>query len=426
MTETVSTYIQWHAERVREDQGWIVRALATRITVEELREAYEQVRRSGATGVDGVTWDEYGENLISNLEDLHKRLKEQRYRAPPVRRAWIPKDGGRRPLGIPTLEDKVVQRVVKEMLEPIYEVEFKDCSYGFRPGRDAHQAISAIRDSCMEHNIRWIIDADISKCFDTIDHAKLKEVMQKRIQDGSILRLVGKWLNAGVMDGLELSYPEAGTPQGGVISPLLANIYLHYVLDEWFYEQAKPCLKGNVCLVRYADDFVIGFEHEDDARRVMAVLPKRMEAFGLTIHPEKTRLVDFRVPVGAEKGNTFNFLGFTLYWAVSRKGYWVVKKRTISKRKARAIKRNHLWCKLHRHEPIEDQHKKLTQKLRGYYNYFGVIGNYDAIMSVYHWTKLAWKKWLGRRGAKAPLTWAKFNQILVKYPLPMPHICHGV
>lgn len=426
MTQTISTYIQWHAANVKEDAEWRVKNLATKITVELLNEAFEETRKGGATGTDEVTWNDYDKNRIINLRDLHNRLKEQRYRAPAVKRAWIPKEGGKRPLGIPTLEDKVVQRAAKMLLEPIYEAVFRDSSYGFRPGRSAHQAITKIRNGLMNHNIRWIIDADITKCFDTINHAQLIQVIKQRIEDGGMIRLIGKWLNAGVMDGLELSYPEAGTPQGGVISPLLANIYLHYVLDEWFEDTVRPRMKGNCFLVRYADDFVIGFEHEEDAKRVMDVLPKRMEKYSLAIHPEKTRLIDYRKPTSDKKGNTFNFLGFTLYWSISRRGFAIVKKRTMSKRKQRAIKRNELWCKHNRHETVEYQHERLSQKLRGYYNYFGVIGNYDAIMAVYHWTKIAWKKWLGRRGAKKPLTWEKFNAILKTYPLPMPHIVHAV
>lgn len=426
MTQTISTYLQEHAKRVRENAEWRVKNLTTKLTVELLNDAFEGTRKGGAIGTDEITWGDYDKERSRNLCDLHRRLKEQRYRAPPVKRAWIPKEGGKRPLGIPTLEDKVVQRAAKMLLEPIYEAVFRDSSYGFRPERKAHQAITEIRNGIMERNIRWIIDADITRCFDTIDHNQLIEVVKRRIEDGSMIRLIGKWLNAGVMDGLELSYPEAGTPQGGVISPLLANIYLHYVLDEWFEDVVKPRMKGNCYLIRYADDFVIGFEREEDAKRVMGVLPKRMEKYHLAIQPDKTRLVDFRKPGGGSKGNTFDFLGFTLYWSVSRRGYWVVKKRTMGKRKLRAIKRNQLWCKHNRHETVEYQHKRLSQKLQGYYSYFGVTGNYAAIMAVYHWTKLAWKKWLGRRGAKKPLTWEKFNAILRTFPLPMPHIIHAI
>ena len=425
MTQTVLTYVQWHAERAREDKDWVVDNLATRLTVDLLEAAYKQISRKGATGVDGVKWNDYAENLKSNLEDLHKRLKEQRYRAPSVKRVWIPKEGGRRPIGVPTLEDKVVQKAVSMLLEPIYEVDFEDCSYGFRRGCSAHEAITAIREGIRLDNVRWIIDADIRQCFDTIDHAKLQELIRRRIGDGNIRRLIGKWLNAGIMDGVELSYPETGTPQGSVLSPLLANIYLHYVLDEWFVNEVKPRMKGNVFLVRYADDFVIGCEHQDDAERIMKVLPKRMEKYSLSIHPEKTKLVEFREP-SSKKGNTFDFLGFTFYWARSRKGNWVIKKRTIGKRKQRAIKRNNLWCKNNRHEPVKWQHERLSQKLRGYYNYFGVVGNYAAIESVHHWTKCAWKKWLGRRGGKKPMTWGRFNRILQTFPLPEPRIIHAI
>jgi len=425
MEQTVLPYIQWHVERAKESNEWEVRSIAHLITVDLLEVAYKTIRRNGATGTDKVTWEEYGRNLRENLTNLYERLKGQRYRAPAVKRVWIPKDDGQRPLGLPTLEDKVVQKAVYMLLEPIYEVDFKDCSYGFRRGRNAHQAITEIRNGCRLDNINWIIDADIRKCFDTIDHAKLQEVIRRRIADRNIRRLIGKWLNAGIMDGLELSYPESGTQQGSILSPLLANIYLHYVLDEWFVNEVQPRMKGNVFLVRYADDFVIGCEHQEDAERIMKVLPKRLEKYSLSIHPEKTKLVDFRVPTD-KKGNTFNFLGFTLYWARSRKGNWVIKKRTIGKRKQRAIKRNNLWCKHHRHKPVKMQHERLCQKLQGYYNYFGVIGNYAAIAAVHHWTKCAWRKWLGRRGGKTQMTWERFNRLLETFPLPKPRIIHGI
>jgi group II intron reverse transcriptase/maturase len=311
------------------------------------------------------------------------------------------------------------------LLEPIYEEEFRDCSYGFRPGCSAHEAITAIRNNCGKGNMRWIIDADIQKCFDTIDHAKLQEVLKRRVVDKSLLRLIGKWLNAGIMDGLELSYPESGTPQGGVVSPLLANIYLHYVLDEWFAEVVQPRLRGKAFLVRYADDFIIGCEEEVDAYRIMDVLPKRMAKYSLSVHPEKTQLVDFRKPV-VNKGNTFDFLGFTFYWSRNRDDYWVIKKRTTRRRKQRVIKSNNLWCKRHRHEPIKWQHERLSQKLQGYYNYFGVTGNYASIHAVYYWTQCSWHKWLNRRGGKQPITWEKFRRILETFPLPQPQIIHRV
>jgi group II intron reverse transcriptase/maturase len=278
----------------------------------------------------------------------------------------------------------------------------------------------------MYENLRWIIDADIMQYFDTIKHELLKDVVKQRVEDGRIVRLIGKWLNAGIMDGKKLSYPETGTPQGGVISPLLANIYLDQVLDAWFEDVVPHYLRGRVRLIRFADDFVIGCEYEEDAHRVMAVLHKRLEKYGLKIHPDKTRLVDMRIPTKGKKGNTFNFLGFTFYWARSRRGYWVIKKRTMAKRKQRAIKRNWLWCKRNRHESVKHQHKRLSQKLQGYYNYFGVIGNYGAIMAVYHWTKMAWKYWLGRRGGKRRLTWERFEAILVTFPLPTPRIVHNI
>ncbi len=288
-----------------------------------LVEAFNRTRKSGAPGVDGQTADDYGLNLLDNLESLRDRAKSGAYRAPPVRRVRIPKGTGSetRPLGIPTLEDKVLQRAVVLALEPIYEQDFLNCSYGFRPGRSAHQALQAVWQQVMDLGGCWLLEVDIRKFFDTLDHAHLRELLRQRVRDGVLLRLIDKWLSAGVLEGMELTYPEAGTPQGGVISPLLANVYLHYVLDVWFEAEVKPRLKGRAFLVRYADDFVMGFACEADARRVLDVLPKRFGKYGLTIHPDKTRLVPFLRPprrpaaagsASAPPPGSFDFLGLTL------------------------------------------------------------------------------------------------------------------
>src|SRR5262249_55323150 len=304
-----------------------------------LAEAYQRTRKDGAPGVDGQTADGHGLSLLDNLTSLLARAKSGAYFAPPVRRVHIPKGTGpeTRPLGIPTLEDKVLQRAVVMALEPIYEQDFRDCSYGFRPGRSAHQALAALWQQTMDLGGCWLLEVDIRKFFDTLDHAQLRSLLRQRVRDGVLLRLIDKWLQAGVLEGRELTYPEAGTPQGGVISPLLANVYLHYVLDEWFEEVVKPRLKGRAFLVRYADDFVMGFACEEDAHRVLGVLPKRFGKYGLTIHPEKTRLVPFRRPSsrppaagseGVPPAGSFDFLGFTHFWSGSQKGSWVVKRKT--------------------------------------------------------------------------------------------------
>jgi len=288
--------------------------------------AYWGTRRDGAVGVDGITAADYEADLAANLRSLLDRAKSGSYRAPPVRRVHISKGPGSsetRPIGIPTLEDKVLQRAIVMLLQPIYEQDFKSCSYGFRPGRSAHQALEDLRQQLMKSGGGWVQEVDIRKFFDTLDHAHLRELLRRRVRDGVVLRLIGKWLNAGVMEGGAVTYPSTGSPQGGVISPLLANVYLHYVLDVWWEEVVEPRLRGRAFLIRYADDFVIGFTDESDARRVMEVLPKRFGKYGLSIHPDKTRLVPFARPQeqkgrGGPQGGTplrtFDFLGFTHYW----------------------------------------------------------------------------------------------------------------
>src|SRR5262252_9131563 len=274
------------------------------IDMEWMQEAYRQTRKDGAPGIDGVTAQAYEANLEVNLQDLLDRIRSGRYVAPPVRRAYIPKaDGSQRPLGIPTFEDKVAQRAIAMLLEPIYEQDFLACSYGFRPGRSAHDALRALDRAVHRGEVSWILEADIASFFDSVDRKTLMKMLQARVADGSLLRLVGKCLHVGVLDGAEYTEPDLGTAQGSVLSPLLGNVYLHYALDLWFEREVKPHLRGKAILVRYCDDFVIGFERQDDAERVRDVLGKRLGRFGLTLHPDKTRLLPFwRPPVGQQKG----------------------------------------------------------------------------------------------------------------------------
>jgi RNA-directed DNA polymerase len=396
-----------------------------------LGEAYNRTRKDGAPGVDGQTADDYGLDLRANLLSLLDRAKSGTYRAPPVRRVRIPKGTGNetRPLGIPTLEDKVLQRAVVMALEPIYEQDFLDCSYGFRPGRSAHQALAALWQQVMDWGGCWLVEVDIRKFFDTLDHAQLRSLLRQRVRDGVLLRLIDKWLKAGVLEEGELTYPEAGTPQGGVISPLLANVYLHYVLDVWFEQDVKPRLKGRAFLVRYADDFVMGFACEADARRVLDVLPQRFGKYGLTIHPDKTRLVPFRRPTGrpAAPGSeaeppsgSFDFLGFTHFWSRSQKGNWVVKRKTADSRFHRALTKIAEWCRLNRHRPIREQHQILSQKLRGHYQYYGVIGNHGSLQRFHYEVVHLWRKWLSRRKRRGQLSWSRFLGCLRIFVLPWP------
>src|SRR3990172_5790224 len=303
MTETsgstpISTKLERIAKLAREAPGMALTTLAHHIDIDWLKEAYRRTRKDGATGVDGQTAEEYAVNLEGNLRELLERAKSGAYRAPPVRRVHIPKGDGSqtRPIGIPAFEDKVLQRAVAMVLEAVYERDFLDCSYGFRPGRSAHQALEVLQHETVCMAGGWVLEVDIRKFFDTLDHGHLSEILCRRVRDGVLLRLIGKWLNAGVLEDGQLSHPEAGTPQGGVISPLLANVYLHEVLDVWFERDVKPRLRGGAFLVRYADDAALVFSREDDARRVMEVLPKRFGKYGLALHPEKTRLVEFRRP----------------------------------------------------------------------------------------------------------------------------------
>jgi len=407
----------------------VLKTLAHHIDEEWLREAYRRTRKDGAQGVDGQSANEYAIHLEENLRALLERAKSGTYRAPPVRRVHIPKgDGQTRPLGIPTFEDKVLQRAVAMVLEAVYEQDFLDCSFGFRPGRSAHDALGTLRDALMEMGGGWVLEVDIRKYFDAIDHGQLRNVLHQRIGDGVLLRLVGKWLNAGVMEAGELRHPEAGTPQGGVISPLLANIYLHEVLDLWFERDVRPHMGGRVKIVRYADDFVIVFEREADARRVMEVLPKRFGKYGLELHPDKTRLVEFRRPSdrgksdgdsgGGSPSGTFDLLGFSHSWGKSARGYSVVQVKTAKTRFRRALKRVADWCKKMRHRPVAEQWRLLVAKVRGHFAYFGVIGNAHALFAFSHEVYGAWRRALDRRSQRARMTWAKMRQLHQRYPLP--------
>ena len=433
---TVSTKLERIAKLAREMPQAALTTLAHHIDIDWLREAYRRTRKNGATGVDRQTAEEYAGNLEVNLRSLLERAQSGSYVAPPVRRVHIPKGDGSqtRPIGIPTFEDKVLQRAVAMVLEAIYEQSFLDCSYGFRPGRSAHQALRLVQSQTVKMAGRWVLEIDIRKFFDTLDQRQLRDIVRKRVRDGVLLRLISKWLNAGVMENGAIEYPEAGTPQGGVISPLLANIYLHEVLDEWFVRQVAPRLAGRAVLVRYADDVVIIFGNEQDARRVFDVLPKRFAKYGLTLHPEKTRLVDFRRPdrralpspdngdVRSRPG-TFDLLGFTHYWAKSRKGYWVVKQKTAADRLRRALKRIADWCRRYRHEPVRDQWTALKRKLLGHFGYFGITGNYQALHNFSVRVIGAWRKWLSRRSQRAWISVEKMRRLLERYPLPQPRIC---
>jgi RNA-directed DNA polymerase len=399
-----------------------------------LYEAYAATRPDGAVGVDGQTGADFTAHLQDNLQSLEDRAKSGTYRAPAVRRVRIPKGTGTetRPLGIPTFADKVLQRAVVMVLEPIYEQDFLDCSYGFRPRRSAHQALQSLWEQTMAMGGGWVLEVDIRKFFDTLDHAQLRALLQQRVRDGVLLRLISKWLHAGVLEQGCLTYPEAGTPQGGVISPLLANVYLHYVLDVWFEQEVKPRLKGRAFLIRYADDFVMGFACEADARRVLEVLPKRFGKYGLALHPDKTRLVTFGRPAassaapGSEPPGSFDFLGFTHHWGLSRRGYPVVKRRTSRSRLSRALTRIADWCRRHCHLPLREQWQTLGHKLRGHFGYYGITGNMEALQRFRTEVLRLWRTWLGRRHRGGGWTWSRFAGLLHRFPLPAARVVHSV
>jgi group II intron reverse transcriptase/maturase len=430
----VSTKQRQIAELARIHPEVSFTSLAHHIDLRWLHEAFQRTRKDAAVGVDGQTAEEYAKELGGNLRGLLEKAKAGTYFAPPVRRVYIPKGTGSetRPIGIPSFEDKVLQRAVQMILEPLYEQEFLNCSYGFRPERSAHDALQALWDGLMRMGGGWIIDLDIRKFFDTLDKNHLREILKRRVRDGVLLRLIGKWLNAGVLEGGEVSYPERGTPQGGVISPLLSNIYLHEVLDRWFANEVKPRLRGEAFLIRFADDAVLVFARKEDAERVMEVLPKRFGKYGLTVHPEKTRLIWFGKPQKREEGmqepprwEKFNFLGFTHYWGRSRKGVWVVKRKTESGRFTRALKRITEWCRRNRHKPLGEQQRILAQKLNGHYAYYGITGNSRCLSGFQYQVTRIWRKWLMRRSRGQYISWGRFLRLLQRYPLPAARIVHS-
>jgi RNA-directed DNA polymerase len=447
----VSTRQQRIAEIAQRKRGEPLTLLHHYIDEDWLRAAYFRLRKESAPGVDGQTVLEYGKNLDGNVKSLLKRAKTGTYKAPAVRGTRIPKPGKKkefRPLGIPTTEDKVLQKAVLMILEPIYELEFYGFSYGFRKGKSQHQALDYLWHEIMYKKVQWIIDLDIRKFFDTVKHVILRQLLHKRVRDGVIIRLIGKWLKAGVLEDGSIRYNDEGTPQGGIISPMLSNIYLHEALDKWFAAVAQPRLRGRSLIVRFADDVILGFENRIEAEKVLLALNRRFERYGLELHPEKTRLLYFGKPgksndsssdSGNDKdsdkdGNTkepgqrsFDFLGFTHYWGKSLKGKWVVKRKTASKKLREKLKKMNEWCKKYRHYPVEYQYERLCQKLKGHYAYYGITGNMRGMQQYLDRVKRIWKKWLCRRSWKNKLNWDEFNIFLKQQcPLPPAKVVHSI
>lgn len=422
--DSISPRLQRIAELARQMPEAALKTLAHHIDIDLLREAYRRTRKNGATGVDGQTAAEYESNLDENLSSLLDRFKTGTYRAPPVRRAHIPKgDGKTRPIGIPTIEDKVLQRAVAMVVEAIYEQDFKDFSWGFRPGRRMHDALAGLRNWLMSKGGAWVVEVDIQGFFDALPHAFLRGFLDQRVRDGVVRRTIGKWLKAGVMEDGAVRRGPTGTPQGGVISPLLANVFLHNVFDVWFDDEVRPRLKGASTVVRYADDIVVACVREDDARWVLAEISRRFGMFGLALHPEKTRIVHFKRPTGRDDDDgpgSFDLLGFTHHWAKSRKGNWVIKQRTAKDRLRRGCQSASEWVREHRHLPVEVQARVLGAKLRGHYSHFGIIGNSRALGCFFQAVRSLWFKWLNRRSQRRSMTWERFQVLLERYPIPQP------
>lgn len=422
--EHVLTKQERIAQLAKRVPGRALRSLSHYMDLAWLREAFRRTRKDGAVGIDGQTADAYAENLEENLGSLLDRAKSGTYRAPPVRRVHIPKGKGTktRPIGIPAFEDKVLQRAVKMLLEPIYETDFYDFSYGFRPGRSALDAVAALDRSIHRMNGGWVLEVDIKSFFDTLVHKDLRDLLRQRVVDGVVVRLIGKWLHAGVLEGGVLRYSDLGTPQGGVISPLLANIYLHEVLDTWWVKEVLPRLREEACLVRYADDFVMVFSSREEALRVQRTLPKRFARFGLTLHPEKTRLFKFHRPPprGGPKPGSFDFLGFTFYWGRSKRKSRVLKQKTAKDRLSRVLRSVGQWMKRARHLPVSVQAEALGRKLRGHYNYYGIEGNARSLRRFRAEVRRRWRYWLSRRTQRsfAKMTWDKFARLESRNPLP--------
>ena len=415
------------AERAKREPEARMLALAHHLDEELMAAAYRRIRKDAAVGVDGVTKEQYGEHLEDNLRALHTRMREGRYRHQPIRRVHIPKAPGKtRPIGISTIEDKIVQNALTMVLEVLYEPVFLDCSYGFRPGRSAHDALRTVNAACMRGEVNWVLEADIESFFDSIDRKKLMEMLRQRANDESFLRLVGKCLHVGELDGEEYTEPDVGAAQGSALSPMLGNIYLHHVLDVWLDREVRPQLRGKASLARYADDLVIGFERREDAEKVMAMLHQRMAEYGLRLHPEKTRLVPFgRPPRRQDEGKgpgTFDFLGFTLLWRRTRQGNWGQNFRTRKARLQRAKVALNDFCRRHRHEPVKEQHASLCRRISGHINYFGVNGNLASVAWLVRAAERIWYRWLRRRSQRTRLNWQRFGDILKAFPLPRPSI----
>ena len=429
----LSTKLNRLSEIAGQDPRVKFTSLAHLLDAECLKESYRELNRHAASGIDRISYVEYGKHLDENIADLVERLKSKRYRAVDIRRVWIPKpEGGRRPLGILVLEDKIVQKGVAKILSAIYEQDFLDVSYGFRENRNGHDALRAIELSIMKGGVNYLLDVDIRGYFDSIDHKWLMRMLKERIVDRTILRLIGKWLKVGVLEEGRRTRNELGVPQGAVISPILSNIYLHYVLDLWISKKASKGLTGRIFLIRYADDFVIGCTSRQDAEKVWEMLPARLREFGLKLSQEKSRLIEFgkdayeRSKLTGSMLGTFDFLGFTHYLTRSRRGGVRLGRKTIGGRMRRTlVELNDRLRKLRNVLAFRKLHKQLYRILKGYYNYYGFAGNYATLNRFAYAVEKMWFKWVNRRSQRKSFNWEEFQDVLNRYPLPKPRILKG-
>jgi group II intron reverse transcriptase/maturase len=418
-------------EAARKEKKTRFTALLHHVDVAALMRAFKRQKRGASAGVDGMTVVEYEKGLEERLKSLWERLQAGRYRPLPVRRSYIPKsDGSKRPLGIPALEDKIVQGAVAEVLSAIYEIDFLGFSYGFRPDRSPHHALRALGMALFTQRVNWVLDADIRRFFDSVDHEWMMRMLAHRIADRRVLRLINQWLKAGIWESGKRIETAEGTPQGAGISPLLANIFLHYVLDLWVQAWRKKQARGRVIVVRYADDFVMGFEYEEDGRKMLTHLKERLGKFGLALHEGKTRLIEFgrhaaenRARRGERKPETFSYLGLTHYCGKARKsGRFMIGLKTQGRRMAHKLKGLRLEVRRRMHDGISVQHEWLSSVLRGHYRYYGVPGNFASMKVFLNEVKRIWLRSLRRRSQKRPMSWKRFLEMLRKYPLPTPHI----
>ena len=419
----MQTSLQGIAKKVKLNKKYRFRDLYRLLNEENLLDSWKYLNKKATSGVDRISTKEFEINLLSNIQGLVKSLKEKRYRAKLVRRVYIPKSNGKhRSLGIPTIGDKLIQKAAARILDAIYEQDFLSCSYGYRPTIGAKDAVRDITITLVRGSYGYILDADLQEFFDHINHQWLLKMLEERIDDKPFINLIAKWLKAGVLstDG-KILHPVTGTPQGGIVSPILANIYLHYVLDLWFEKKVKPNCRGEVYLCRYADDFICAFRFKDDAEELYKALVKRLEKFGLSLSQDKTRIIKFS-RFEKDSNNYFEFLGFEFRWGTSRKGKDIIKRRTSRKKLLSSLKKFTLWCQKCRNFRLRVIFKLLNAKLRGYYNYYGIIGNFASLQTFFFQAMRILYKWLNRRSQKRSFCYNIFNQITKFYKIEKPRI----